>query len=66
MMSLSTRIARLAPFTRSIAIAALMGTTILAIPMTASRADATPTAAIQLAQAATPVRMPTAGNDAGR
>ena len=32
MTSLSSRIATLAPFTRSIAIAALMGTTILAIP----------------------------------
>ena len=54
MTSLSSRIAMLAPFTRSIAIAALMGTTILAIPMTAARADSTATTAIQLAQAAAP------------
>ena len=54
MTSLSSRIATLAPFTRSIAITALMGTTILAIPMTAARADSTTTAAIQLAQAAAP------------
>lgn len=54
MTSLSSRIATLAPFTRSIAIAALMGTTILAIPMTAARADSTTKAAIQLAQAAAP------------
>ena len=54
MTSLSSRIATLAPFTRSIAIAALMGTTILAIPLTAARADSTTKAAIQLAQAATP------------
>jgi periplasmic protein CpxP/Spy len=54
MTSLSSRIAMLAPFTRSIAIAALMGTTILAIPLTAARADSTTKAAIQLAQAATP------------
>jgi periplasmic protein CpxP/Spy len=53
MTSLSSRIATLAPFTRSVAIAALMGTTILAIPMTAARADST-TTAIQLAQAAAP------------
>ena len=54
MTSLSSRIATLAPFTRSIAIAALMGTTILAIPLTGARADSTTKAAIQLAQAATP------------
>jgi hypothetical protein len=54
MTSLSSRIATLAPFTRSIAIAALMGTTILAIPMAAARADSTTKAAIQLAQAAAP------------
>ena len=53
MTSLSSRIATLAPFTRSVAIAALMSTTILAIPMTAARADST-TTAIQLAQAAAP------------
>ena len=39
MTLLSSRIATLAPFTRSIAIAALMGTTILASPMTAARAE---------------------------
>jgi hypothetical protein len=50
---LSNRHAR-AVHARSIAIAALMGTTILAIPMTAARADSTTKAAIQLAQAAAP------------
>jgi periplasmic protein CpxP/Spy len=54
MTSLPSRIATLAPFTRSMAIAALMGTTILAIPVTAARADTTTTAASQLAQAAAP------------
>ena len=43
-----------APFTRSVAIAALMGATMLAIPLTAARADSATKAAIQLAQAATP------------
>jgi len=54
MTSLSSRVATLAPFTRSVAIAALMGTTILTIPMTAARADSTTKAAIQMAQAAAP------------
>jgi periplasmic protein CpxP/Spy len=54
MTSLSSRIAMLVPFTRSVAIAALMGTTILTIPMTAARADSTTKAAIQMAQAAAP------------
>src|SRR5271166_2183125 len=43
-----------APFARSIAIAALMGATILASPLTAARADTAANLATQLAQAATP------------
>jgi protein CpxP len=42
------------PFNRSIAIAALMGATILAGPLTAARADTVANAAFQLAQATTP------------
>jgi hypothetical protein len=45
--------AMLAPFARSVAIAALMGATMLATPLTA-RADTATNAAIQLAQAANP------------
>ena len=41
-----------APFARSAAIAALMGATILAGPLTAARADTVASAALQLAQAA--------------
>ena len=40
-----------APFARSVAIAALMGATMLASPLTAARADTATNAAIQLAQA---------------
>ena len=40
------------PFARSVAIAALMGATMLASPLTAARADTATNAAIQLAQAA--------------
>jgi periplasmic protein CpxP/Spy len=41
-----------APFARSVAIAALMGATILASPLSAARADTVTSAALQLAQAA--------------
>ena len=41
-----------APFVRSVAIAALMGATILASPLSAARADTVTSAALQLAQAA--------------
>jgi hypothetical protein len=50
MPSLTHSIARPAPFARSVAIAALMGATMLALPLTAARADAN--LPIQLAQAA--------------
>src|ERR1700688_3301602 len=46
------------PFTRSLAIAALMGATMLVSPLSAARADSATTAAIQLAQAATPAAAP--------
>jgi hypothetical protein len=48
------RIAVHAPLTRSIAIATLLGATILAGPLTAARADTVANAAIQLAQATPP------------
>jgi len=41
-----------APFARSIAIAALMGATMFAMPLTAARADSVTNGAFQLAQAA--------------
>jgi protein CpxP len=48
------RIAMPAQLTRSVAIAALMGATMLASPLTAARADTTTNAAIRMAQATTP------------
>jgi protein CpxP len=42
------------PFARSVAIAVLMGATMLASPLTAARADTAADAAIQLAQATAP------------
>jgi protein CpxP len=53
MPSFSHPIAKSAPFARSAAIAALIGATVLASPLTSARADSTANAAIQLAQAAT-------------
>jgi hypothetical protein len=50
-----------APFARSVAIAALMGATILASPLTAARADTVTSAALQLAQAAAPQNPAAAG-----
>jgi len=50
-----------APLARSVAIAALMGATILATPMTAARADTVTSAALQLAQAAAPQNPAAAG-----
>jgi protein CpxP len=50
-----------APFARSVAIAALMGATILASPLTAARADTVASAALQLAQAAAPQNPAAAG-----
>ena len=43
-----------APFARSVAIAALMGATMLASPLSAARADSVTNTTIQLAQAAAP------------
>jgi hypothetical protein len=48
------RIVMPAPYVRSFAIAALMGATMLATPLTAALADGTRDAPIQLAQAAAP------------
>ena len=52
MSSFAHPIAISAPFARSVAIAALMGATMLASPLTAARGDTATDAAIQLAQAA--------------
>src|ERR1700719_3624194 len=54
MSSITHPIAMSAPFARSVAIAALMGATMLASPLTAARADNGTNAAIQLAQGAAP------------
>jgi LTXXQ motif family protein len=54
MSSFTDSIARPTPFARSIAIAALMGATMLATPLSAARADTAGNAVIQLAQAASP------------
>lgn len=50
-----------APFARSVAIAALMGATMLTTPLTAARADTVASAALQLAQAAAPQNPAAAG-----
>lgn len=55
MSSFTRPIAVPAPFVRSVAIAALLGATILATPLTAALAGTTANGAIQLAQAATRV-----------
>src|ERR1700680_1660761 len=52
MSSFTHPIATTAPFARSVAIAALMGATMLASPLTAARAGTPPNAASQRAQAA--------------
>jgi periplasmic protein CpxP/Spy len=49
-----------APFVRSVAIAALLGATILATPLTASLAGTAANGAVQLAQAAAPAAAPAA------
>jgi periplasmic protein CpxP/Spy len=54
MLSFSHAVAMPAPFTRSVAIAALLGATMLAGPLTAARAGNATNAPIQLAQAAMP------------
>ena len=61
MSSFTHPIATTAPFVRSVAIAALMGATILASPSTPARADTTTNAAIRLAQAAAPQNPAAAG-----
>ena len=61
MSSFTHPIAMSAPFARSVAIAALMGATMLASPLTAARADTAANAAIQLAQAAAPQNPAAAG-----
>ena len=61
MSSITHPIAVSAPFARSVAIAALMGATMLASPLTAARADTAANAAIQLAQAAAPQNPAAAG-----
>ena len=50
-----------APFARSVAIAALLGATMLTTPMTSARADTVTSAALQLAQAAAPQNPAAAG-----
>jgi chromosome segregation ATPase len=54
MSAFSHPIAVSAPFMRSVAVAALLGATILASPLTAARADSATHATLQLAQAAAP------------
>ena len=53
MSSFTHSIAMSGPFARSVAIAALMGSTMLASPPTAARAETAPDAVIQLVQADT-------------
>jgi hypothetical protein len=53
MSSFTHSIAMSVPFARSVAIAALMGATMLASPPTAARAETAPDAVIQLVQADT-------------
>jgi len=55
-----------ASFRRSLAIAALMGATMLASPLTAARADTVANAAFQLAQAASPQSQAGAGATASK
>jgi protein CpxP len=50
-----------APFARSFAVAALMGATMLAAPLSAARADTVANAAFQLAQASAPKTQAAAG-----
>jgi periplasmic protein CpxP/Spy len=61
MSSITHPIAMSAPFARSVAIAALMGATMLGNPLTGARADTATNAAIQLAQAAAPQNPAAAG-----
>jgi hypothetical protein len=61
MSSFSHPIVISAPFTRSVAIAALMGATMLASPLTMARADSATSAAVQPVQAAAPQHQAAAG-----
>ena len=54
MPSVTSPITILMPVARSVAIAALMGATMLVSPLTTARADPATPAAVQLAQAANP------------
>jgi hypothetical protein len=54
MSSFTLPIVKLAPFARSVAIAALMGATMLATPLLAARADVVANGAFRLAQATAP------------
>jgi periplasmic protein CpxP/Spy len=54
MPSVTSSITILMPVARSVAIAALMGSTMLVSPLTTARADTATPAAVQLAQAANP------------
>ena len=60
MSSFTHPIAVSAPFARSVAIAALLGATMLATPLTAALAGTAANGAIQLAQAAAPAAAPAA------
>jgi periplasmic protein CpxP/Spy len=64
--SFTPPIAMFARFVRSIAIAALMGATMLAIPLIMARADTATNAAIRLAQAAAPQNPAATGATEGR
>jgi len=64
--SFTRPIAMPAPFARSVAIAALMGATMLASPLTAARGDTVTDTAIQLAQAAAPQNPAAEGGTVGR
>ena len=61
MSSFTNPITASSPFARSVAIAALMGATMLAGPLTLARADTAADAAIQLAQATAPQSRAAAG-----
>ena len=63
MPALTHRIATAAPFTRAVAIAALMGATMLASPVTAARAEAATQAAMQLAQTTAPASQASEGTN---
>ena len=66
MSSFAHPIAISAPFARSVAIAALMGATMLASPLTAARGDTATDAAIRLAQAAAQQNPAATGATEGR